>query len=467
MLLAFASVLAKGPRVLDDPDTYWHVVVGRWILTHHAVPHTDTFSHTFLGAAWVSHEWLAEVIMAWLYDHFGWSGLVVAAALSFALTFGLLARALLKWLPPWAAGIGVLLAWGLCFPHCSARPHVVALPLLVGWCVVLVTARSEDRAPPPYWALLMVPWANLHGGFVVGLALTALFAGEAAMFSRSGAELIRVAKQWGGFACLALIAALLTPHGVSGLLLPIQFARMDFVLSIFSEWRSPNFQEAQLLEAWLMLLLLGALLVGLRLPLTRIVMLLILLHMALQHRRHGEILGLVGALLAAPALGSQLQKYRINVGVPAWLVRQTVALPALAVAAVLLLAATVTAMRIPIARGADRITPTAAVAFARQHRLTGPVFNELNFGGYLIWSGIPTFIDGRAELYGNEFIRRYATPAELPRLLEQYRIVWTLTEPSSLRTTLLDLLPGWRRVYSDSVAVIHVREAPANTSLPD
>jgi hypothetical protein len=110
--------------------------------------------------------------------------------------------------------------------------------------------------------------------------------------------------------------------------------------------------------------------------------------------------------------------------------------------------------------------PTAALAAVEATHVTGQVLNDYGFGGYLIFAGIAPFIDGRAELYGDEFIKRYVQAMllesnELPKLLEQYGIVWTLIAPERPAALLLDHLPGWRRLYADDVAVVHVRTNPA------
>jgi hypothetical protein len=91
------------------------------------------------------------------------------------------------------------------------------------------------------------------------------------------------------------------------------------------------------------------------------------------------------------------------------------------------------------------------------------VLNDYSFGGYLIFAGIPTFIDGRSELYGGPFIERYnrdLSLADLPdflKLLDQYKFEATLLEPGTSAVALLDRLPDWQRVYSDGVAVVHKR----------
>src|SRR5205823_4436620 len=133
-----ATTLMTAGAVLRDPDPYWQVATGRWILAHHAVPHQDVFSYTMNGAPWVAHEWLAELADAVLYDHFGWAGLVIAAGLALAAAVGLLLRALLRYLEPVYALIGALTFWGLVQPHALARPHLYALPILVAWIALLV-----------------------------------------------------------------------------------------------------------------------------------------------------------------------------------------------------------------------------------------------------------------------------------------------------------------------------------------
>jgi hypothetical protein len=111
------------------------------------------------------------------------------------------------------------------------------------------------------------------------------------------------------------------------------------------------------------------------------------------------------------------------------------------------------------------VTPSSALAAAARLGLNGPVFNSEGFGGYLIFRGIPTLIDGRAELYGNAFLDRYLAAergdeAALTALLARYGITWTLVVPQQGAISRLDVLPGWRRVYTDAQAVIHMRVAP-------
>lgn len=73
--LALLAVLGSGRfDVLADPDTYWHLATGRWILEHGSVPKIDVFSHSMPGTVWVAHEWLSALVLTGVYKMAGWAG---------------------------------------------------------------------------------------------------------------------------------------------------------------------------------------------------------------------------------------------------------------------------------------------------------------------------------------------------------------------------------------------------------
>ena len=465
-LAAYASVLGRGGGVFGDPDPFYHVAVGRWIIAHGAVPRADPFSFSLPGAPWVAHEWLGELMFAVLHRAFGWGGLLFTAAALLAIAIGLLIAALRRHVGDAIALVGALSAWGLCFPHLLARPHVFALPLLVVWVAALDEARAAERAPPLPLALLLTLWANLHGSYMLALGLAALFAGEAVFEAATPRAALVALRRWGVFGALAAGAALVTPNGLPGVVLPFEMARLDFALSWVNEWQSPNFQAMHPLEGWLLLVLLGALTLGVRLPVTRIAMLLVLLHLALTHQRHGEILGLAAPLLVARALAPQLGAHlaapemaRLGRVLAARLAPATAR--RIGLAAVVLVAALASALRLPNPDISSPFTPQAALAAVRARGVTGHVFNEFNYGGYLIYSGIAPFVDGRIDMYRDVFLQRYSKLSELPGLLQQYDISWTLLDPKRERAALMDHLPGWTRLYADDIAVVHVRTGAA------
>ena len=202
----YALFLLAGNRLLIDPDTMWQITVGQWILDHRAVPQTDVYSFTMRGQPWISTQWLAQVLYAKAYAVAGWSGPVVMAAGAIAATFALLARFLIRRLSDSTTLVFIAAALALTVPHLLARPHVLAMPVMVMWVGGLIAA-ADRRGAPTLWLLpLMVLWANLHGGFVFGLVLIAPVALDAVSSAAASARKT-VALRWAIFGAAALAAS--------------------------------------------------------------------------------------------------------------------------------------------------------------------------------------------------------------------------------------------------------------------
>lgn len=478
--LAYLYGVTRGEALLQDSDTMWHVAAGRWILAHGAIPTQDPFSHTMRGAPWTAHEWLSEIVLAIAHDSGGWMAVVGITSLALAVTIGLLSRALLRWLEPIHVVLAIVLAMLMTASHLLARPHVLAMPCMVLWVLGLVQAREEDRAPSLWLLPIMALWANLHGGFILGLGLSLALAAEALIAGWQRRRAGAVLRPWLMFVSLATAAAMLTPHGAHAFVFTWQVMVEDsFALQVIDEWRSPDFHRFQPLEAWVLGLLALALYKGLRLPPMRLLLLLGLVHLSLKHVRNVELLGLLAPILLAPAFAVEWRRLRGSAPQFDGADRLMRALSRPAEPAALLLAVLVLgAATVAIARSSppappERITPAAALRAVRAAGVNGPVFNGYGWGGYLIYAGVAPFIDGRADVYRDAFIREYMyamdlrDPQQLPKLLEQHGIAWTLLAPDRGATALLDHLPGWRRLYADKTAVVHVRTAVAQPAPHD
>ncbi len=196
----------------------------------------------------------------------------------------LLTHFLLRHFEPLPALIAAGAAAALLLPHALARPHVLALPLLVLWAGMLLAARDAER-PPPFAALaVMVLWANLHGSFMFGLALAAFLGGEAVLQPGAGRSRWAEGRRWGAFARRRGRRRLLTPYGVAGLVQPIRLTQMPTLQATFAEWLSPDFQKSPALEMWILGMLFVGFATGVRLPPTRLLLLLGLVHMTLAAR---------------------------------------------------------------------------------------------------------------------------------------------------------------------------------------
>lgn len=469
-MLVYLLLLLRGNDLLGDGDTYMHIAAGHWILQHRAIPTHDPFSHTMLGAPWTAHEWLSEVILATVHDMGGWTGLVAVTALAFAATLALLTRALQRSLEPIYALMFAAFAFGLTAGHLLARPHVLAMPLMIIWTFGLVHASESGRAPRLWLLPVMTLWANLHGGFTLGLALALAFGLEAVLASRRTQRFARTIRSWAFFIALAVAVSLITPHGTQGILFTWQILfESSYALQFISEWQSPDFQKFQLLEIWLLSGLALVMHKGFKLPPIRLLLLLCLLHLALKHGRNAEFLGLLAPLfLATPfaAQWRQTQRPQQDMEVADRFFRK-LAQPAglgailLALGFLILLPRWIANAR-PL-QPPDSANAALAIRAVQEAGIKGPVLNDNRWGGYLIYTGIPPFIDGRSDMYGYHFLKEFVEALLLTKstglenLLDKYKIAWTLLPPGSAAVTLLDHLPGWRRLYTDNVAVVHVR----------
>ncbi|TKW77375.1 MAG: hypothetical protein DI543_16055, partial [Bradyrhizobium icense] len=276
----YALFVLAGNRLLIDPDTLWQISVGQWIIDHRAVPTVDVYSFTMRGQPWISTQWLAQVLFAEAYALAGWAGPVVLSAGAIAATFALLARFVGRRLPESATLVAIAAALALTVPHLIARPHVLALPLLVAWASGLVAAADRREAPSLWLLPLMALWANLHGGFVFGLLLI----GGLALDAIWGSE-PRVQKslllRWFAFGVAALAACCITPYGWNALLGSLKILSLGGALPLINEWRPADFGSIGALEVCLLLGVGLALHHGIKLPVMRIVLLLGLVHMAL------------------------------------------------------------------------------------------------------------------------------------------------------------------------------------------
>ena len=474
--IALMAIAAFWSRIFVDGDTNWHVAAGRWILAHHTVPQVDPFSYTYAGHPWIAHEWLSEVLMALAYAAAGWGGVVLVVGVAAGLAYAMIAAELRLWMGPVGQVIGLVLSYACLQAFLYARPHIIALPLLVFWTRMLLAARREHRAPPLWIAPLMMLWANLHASFIFGFVLMAPFALEALAVE---ADKRRAVLGWGVFGVLSLGFALVTPHGLKGLLFPFQVMTMKILPNIL-EWRGATFQSLTAFEAALMATLFLGLWRGIRIPPLRLLLLVGLVHMALQHvRQQAQLAALAPLLLAEPfglalARGSPRPRPGARFTWPelkAWL--------SPAVAGVLALAAVgVAAARLamPLERHDNGNVPVTALAHVPADIARQPVFNEYAFGGYLIFKGVRPYIDGRADMYGDDFVKEYLAvlvgrQPDVDREFKRWGVRWTILSPRGALVAWLDRSPHWRRLYADRWAVVHVAvDTPspgANVTLPD
>jgi hypothetical protein len=537
---ALMAVFALALKPVVDNDLFWHLATGRYIWATGHIPLVDPFSWTVPGRRWIAHEWLTELWLYPVYTHGGYGALMLAfaaiIAAAFALTYGTARR--LGASRPWAVAI-TLLAAVACAHTWGVRPQMVSMAfmaltlrlLMPGPKGTMAGARSDGRlgaihgripavilhgqapinvpttivwrtlsllrALPALWLLvpLMAVWANMHGGFIFGLALIGAFAaGEsgraiwAALYDDADATYARAIRLW-QVLVLSTAACLLTPNGLSGLIYPFSYLGDNASTRYISEWVSPDFHKFQyhFFEALLLALIVGlaglarrpAVVPGLRrVPyLTQALLLVAFTHLALDSVRNINLFSVIVAPFIAAYLSGSWRNLAEVMSRTASPRRSTIAappVPPIRAALNLGLAAFIVAA-VLIARAPDltyarnaaaqaRIFPSHAVSYIRSHRIPGPLLNSYDWGGYLIWTLFPrlrVYVDGRPDMYGDrfmdDFIHTWQAQPGWQKTLRERGVRTILVEPSSGLAHALSATPGWRLIYHDSVAVLYER----------
>jgi len=459
---AYLFFLFLGDTLLSDSDSFWQIKIGQWILDHGAMPTNDFYSFTRAGAPWISTSWLSQVAFAFSHAQWGWAGPVILTAVAFALAIAIFVYLLDVQIEAPRAVLFAMLAVLLSLHHVLARPHILALPVMVAWVGLLMA--TADRRGAPSWHLLplMALWANLHGGFVLGLALIGPISLEAVEHAEKGRRLA-LFMRWVLFGIAALIASCFTPYGWRTLQGATNILSLGELLSLIFEWMPANFATFTPFEGALLALIAFGYYRGLVLSAPRIFLILFLTWSALTHVRSIEAFAFLIPLVLAKPLGAMFPRAVPEaVGADRWPAHYVTALGAL-----MIVAASWTSTSLYM--GHHRFTftmtqtPVAAVDLLEQ-RKAQRIFNAYQFGGYLISRNIPVFVDGRAELYGEKFVMDFFKATEgkkpelLPRLLDEYKIDATLLVADAPGPQILDQLKGWKRIYADDIAVVHVRE---------
>lgn len=276
-----------GGKALLDGDTFWHIKAGMTMLDRGSILTQDIFSHTAKGIPWTAHEWLAEVIMAGLHRWAGLQGVALFYFLIAALSFWLLFRLARRLTNEWLALLWVSLAFAFSMTHLLARPHIFSW--LFGVCTLALLqrgGRSRFLLPP-----LIALWANLHGGFVLGLVLQAIFMAGAILdtLGNDGLSQWRTALRSQKFALIILLASLaasgLNPFGYDLLLFPFLVTKTVFTTGI-GEWLAPDMQKEVFFRFYLLMVIFLVSLPRLQIDWTNRLLLIFWLNASLAHGRY-------------------------------------------------------------------------------------------------------------------------------------------------------------------------------------
>jgi len=477
VLLLIAALTSVAPLFakLGSYDFWWHLKAGEYIWETGAIPTTDPFSFTMQGEPWTAHEWLFEAAM-WAFYRLGglWGEMLLFFLVGVATVMLTWKLYQLRFEDGPDAGrslmLAILVGLVVCptLPFWNPRPGVLSYLLFVLFLYVLKLVRTTGNTRP-LWLLpiLMIPWVNAHGSFVLGPALILgelIFGLKSFSIERlQSAEVEpRVRKGLGLAFVGSLLAAGLNPHGYGMFKYAATITTHALMKSSIAEWLSPDLHQAYFafVVAAVLLPALFWILTDTRGDTVQdMVYLLGLTFMFLSSQRYFPFLAIyIGFILARRVPSSKVFRK---------LDRPIVSLGLLAIVVVAL------AIKLPPNSIAEQASPdqfpVGASAYIEQRQLQGRIFNFYGWGGYLIWRFYPeqqTFIDGRADLYiTGDVFRDYidATRIEVDPVdvLSRYDIDYVLMPVDAPLVRYLSAAGGWARLYADSTAVI-LERTPQN-----
>jgi hypothetical protein len=486
-----------GKQLLSDSDVGWHVRNGEHILVVRSVPQVDYFSYTMMGRPWYAWEWLYDATIAGIHSVAGLNGVVLVSAFIFALTFALLFRLTLKLsgnLP--VAVCLTLLSVAAASIHLLARPHLVTWLFTLLWFAHLDSFQRGWRRHLFALPLLMLLWVNLHGGFLVGVALQTLFLGGN-LWTRSTASCRQRRERANErlfhlsiVLLLSLAATMLTPYGYRLHLHLHSYLSDRFLMDNISEFLSPNFHLPQV-EAFALLLLLTLLALAPSKGRARGLDVLIIAFSTwagLHATRNIPIASILLSLTTAPTLGAAVRdmKDREDIGVGLRRLATRVdgfsarmgAIEQRLTGHVLPAVATLLLLSSLSGRGAfsqtamslnfdEKQMPVQAVEFMAEHNIRGHFFSPDSWGGYLIYRLYPNvlmMVDDRHDFYGQAFLRDYLTVLHAGRgwrdLLDANQVNWVVVPLDSPLANALNDTGDWKMVHHDGTAIIFARASP-------
>lgn len=476
-MLPLAGLFATLPfitRRVGDPDYWWHVLTGQWIVQHHALARADLYTYTVAGTPWTDHEYGSQLVFYVLRRIGGLTLISVVFSLVVLAGFAFLyVRIRERSHSPLIAAASLVLGAAAGFAVWGPRPQMfdftfISLELL--WIERFL--RGQSRAV--YWTpVLVLVWANLHGGFVfaffaLGLVLAALVV-RWWWEHRPSDQLVAIRRLFmvgvGG-----AIAGVITPWGPS-LLVYVWRTQFSSQLSGFvREWQSPDFHMLNMLPFEAMLLLV---LIGLAWRRPRLVDLFLVLGAAVLSL-HALLFIPIFVAVATPLIAWQWSDLWLGLrariapsgdrAAAPWPRAGLATFLAVVAAGSLLFAGTT--LRGQTAATAANYPVGAANWLAAHPRVGTRMLNEYSWGGYLAYRFYPdasrrVFIYGESELMGDTLLAQYAdinnVRGDWSMLLDRYRVDYVVFPTGTALVSALDASRGWRRVYTDPLAVIFVR----------
>ena len=458
-LFSVPALICLKLSVVEDPDAWWHLRTGEWILQHCAVPRTEPFSSYGAGKPWAAYSWLFELILFQLFQRLGLVGLVVyTTGMVLAVTVAL-HRMIRRLQADFTIAVLLTLTASLSlFRLDSPRSWWFSVLFFTLELDLLMQARKTGKTRELLWLpVIFALWANLHIEFVGGLLVLALALAEPVLARRWAGLQTRIRPAWlGGIFIACVLATLANPYGWNiyriagdmvaqpgnpnqlGDLLALPFRSMaDWGVLLLTLAAAATLARARRPAFFESLLLVSAIYVSFR-----------------SQRDLWVVVIAASAILAKELKGDDKNQLQMKAS----------SAPFVAIVTGLTVLLGCCAMHVDNARLSAKLAgvlPVRAVEVVKEKGWNGPLYNDYNWGGYLIWAlRMPVSMDGRTNLYGSQRVDRSVATwsgqpdwATDPNLQKAGVVIGPVTAPL---TQLLRMDSRFELAYEDKVAAVFV-----------
>jgi len=469
LLFLFGIVVlgSRLPPVMDDPDLWWHLATGRWILEEGHLPWTDPFSHTAAGLSWLAYSWLPDLFFLALERGFGLVAFPWLIAVLCLLTHLLVIDAAWfrtrRFLPSMAVG---LLCFLTTYPYWNERPQIFSFLLLSVLCLGLEQIEKGYRRPLLWIPCLFCLWSNVHIYFPLGWFVLAVKAVWSLIYGyRQGSA--HGPWIWITLLGFSVLATLINPYHIH---LHLYLARLLFHLHsmAISEEMGSLFSRMDVTTMTLLFSLLFLVSVRhTRRPWEALSLFVPLFLLSLTQLKLVPflVLGTSGRLAEGLSGYSWL---RLPVNQDSTLMQRRVRAFSCLVGSIWLLG------RIPIISDVKQALekahlPRGACQVLAHEIPPGTLFNEIDEGGYLLYRLYPrwqVFVDPRNHLYAlvDGFHENYIqhTRGDRDSALEwvdSFSVDTALVRRGGRWNTCFASDPAWTTVYEDDIYLL-LRKKP-------
>ncbi|HVF25031.1 MAG TPA: hypothetical protein VNA23_04035 [Anaerolineales bacterium] len=470
LTLVFMLVFFIALSPPQDADMWWHLAAGKEMVNQGKILTTDIFSYTHIGQNWTNAFWLSDIILFLVYELGGYFGITMLVAIVAVLTMMVIYRHTSNNPFPLPLLI-ILLASVAIAPVWTARPQIFSFLLLAILDYGLNDNDQYILRRPWLLVLLFVLWANMHGGFIWGFLLLFAFIignGFDNLLKRDNSVSVQQLGHLSVWTLIAALAIAINPNGFALWKLP--FYTVGVSIQSITEWSSPDFHRLDLHPIlWLLFLIISALGTS-RKPLrwSGILKVIGFAYMAFISQRSIGPFVLVAAPVAIESFTALWLEWRPLSNQMQMLYQSKTFVPVPTPIAIILNLTILGLFAFVIAAQAYSVSrqqqvhgglPMKAVEWISANQPQGRMFNAYNWGGYLQWElpQYPVFIDGRADLYGEETITDWWSVVnatdEGVALLDSWQVNFVILEPGWPILEELSRI-GWQVLYKDQEATI-------------